>query len=178
MAKKQILVHPEGHEKAGQPTGVIQFVFANGTQEFDTRKVPGMEFVSDVQAFLASTAGRQFIHGGSQKVGDSYAGAKAEENPEVFAHGAAGETIAQILKGEWRAARESGPRVTDLAVAASRVAGQSLEQAMEFLGTLDEEQTKAFRAKPKIKAALAQIAAEKAIAKAKAAAEAAEKAGE
>lgn len=166
MAKKQVLVYPEGLPNAGQPTGVIQFTFEDNTVQ-----------TIDVNTLNDATKFRAMVHGVSQKIGDSYAGAKAEENPLAFAKAAAQETIAQVLRGDWRAARESGPRVTDLAVAASRVAGQTLEAAIEWLGTLDETQTKEFRNKPKIKAALAQIGAEKAIAKAakmQAAADAAE----
>lgn len=176
MPKKQILVN-----EAGTPTGVIQFTFEDDTiQTLDVSKVPGMELVSDVAAFFATAAGRGLIHGNSQKVGDSYAGAKAEENPLAFAKSACAETIAQVLKGDWRAARESGPRVTDLAVAFQRVStaqGQpiTIEEAVAFLGGLDEAQTKEFRKKPKIAAALAAIAAEKATKKAAALAEAAAK---
>lgn len=182
MPKKQILVQPEGHAKAGTPTGVIQFTFEDNTlQDIDVRKIPGMEFVSDVEAFVASTAGRALIHGTSQKIGDSYAGSKAEENPLAFAKQAAQDTIEQVLKGEWRAVREGGPRVTDLAVAFKRVSdaqGQeiTLEAAVAHLGTLTDEETKVFRKKPKIAAALAQIAAEKAIERARKAQEAADKA--
>ncbi len=160
MPKKQVVVN-----EAGVPTGVIQFTFEDQSVQ-----------TIDVNALDEATKFRALIHGVSQKIGDSYAGAKAEENPLAFSKEACAETIAQVLKGDWRAARESGPRVTDLAHAVARVTGQSLEEAVAFLGTLDEAQTKDLRKKPKIAAALAAIVAEKASAKAAKLAEAAAKA--
>ncbi len=152
MPKKQIVVN-----EAGAPTGVIQFTFEDGTVQN-----------VDVNALDEATKFRALVHGVSQKVGDSYAGAKAEENPTAFAKSVCAETIAQILRGEWRApSAGGGPRVTDLAVALSRATGQALEAAVEFIGTLDDQQTKDLRNKPKIKAVLAAITAEKAAAKAK-----------
>lgn len=164
MPKKQVLVNPEGHDKAGVPTGVIQFTFEDNTVQ-----------TIDVNALSDDTKFRALVHGISQKVGDSYAGAKAEENPLAFAKKAAEETIAQILRGDWRApSAGGGPRVTDLATALSRVTGKPLEESVEYVGTLDDTQTKELRGKAKIKAMLAAITAEKAVAKAqKLAAEAA-----
>jgi hypothetical protein len=157
MPKKLVVVHPEGSDKAGFPTGVIQFTFEDNTVQ-----------TIDVNALNEDTKFRALVHGISQKVGDSYAGAKAEENPLAFAKQSAEETIAQILRGEWRAASSGGgPRVTDLAVAFSRVTGKTVEECVEYIGTLDEAQTKELRGKAKVKAALAAITAEKAIAKAK-----------
>ncbi len=167
MTKKVVVMN-----EAGVPTGVIRFEFDDKT----TQEI-------DVNSLSEATKFRALVHGISQKVGDSYAGAKAEENPLAFAKQAAADTIAQILAGDWKAAREGGPRVTDLATAFKSVSdaqGQpiTIEEAVAFLGTLDEEQTKAFRKKPKIASALAQIALAKAAKKAeelaKKAAEAAE----
>lgn len=164
MPKKLIVVHPEGSPKAGFPTGVIQFTFEDNTVQ-----------TIDVNALNDDTKFRALVHGISQKVGDSYAGAKAEENPLAFAKESAAATIAQILNGDWRAASTGGgPRVTDLAVAFSRVTGKTVEECVEYIGTLDDAQTKDLRGRAKIKAELAKIAAEKAVAKAnKLAAEAA-----
>ncbi len=156
MPKKQVLVHPEGHEKAGQLTGVVQFTFEDDTIQ-----------TIDVNALNEETKFRALVHGISQKIGDSYAGAKAEENPLAFAKKAAEETIAAVLRGEWRAPSQGGgPRTSDLAVAFSRVTGKTLEECVEFIGTLDEAQTKDLRGKAKVKAALAAIKAEKAVANA------------
>lgn len=158
MPKKQVVL-----TEAGEPTGVIQFTFEDNTVQ-----------TIDVNSLDEKTKFRAMIHGISQKVGDSYAGAKTEENPLAFAKTVVEETIAQVLAGEWKAAREgSGPRESDLAKAVSRATGNSLEESIVFVGTLDEAQTKDLRKKPKVAAQLAAIAAEKAVAKAAKLAEAA-----
>lgn len=157
MAKKQVVVN-----EAGEPTGVIQFTFEDGRS-----------LSIDANALAEKIKFRALVHGLSQKVGDSYAGAKAEADPVAFSYEAAKGTIEQILAGDWKAAREGGPRVTDLAKACAIVTGQTLEEAVAFVGQLDEDATKALRKKPKIAAALAKMAADKAIEKANKAAEAA-----
>jgi hypothetical protein len=164
MPKKLIVVHPEGHEKAGQPTGEIQFQFEDSTVQ-----------TLNILALSPEIQFRLAIHGASQKGGDSYAGAKAEENPLAFAKASVKEVIDQLVANQWRSTREGGgPRISDLAVAFSRVANATIEAAMEYVGSLDEAATKDLRNKPKVKAALAQIKAEKAIAAAKRATEAAD----
>lgn len=110
---------------------------------------------------------RAMWHGFSQKLGDSYANAGKAENPLAFAKEAVADVIAQLSKGDWRAAAgEGGPRVTDLAVAMSRVTGKTVEEVVAFLEGQDEDQKKVWRKKPKIAAEIAKIAAEKAIARA------------
>jgi phage-related tail protein len=152
MPKKQVVLN-----EGGKPTGVIQFTFEDNTVQ-----------LIDVNGLSEETKFRAMVHGISQKIGDSYAGAKAEENPLAFAKAACAETIAQVERNEWRApSAGGGPRVTDLAVALSRATGQTLEASVEYIGTLDENQVKELRGKAKIKAMLATVAAEKAIAKAK-----------
>lgn len=166
MTKKVVQVHPEGHESAGQPTGLILFTFDDGTTEaFDASKVSG------------NIAARLALHGASQKIGDSYAGAKDDPSPIEYAKAAVRETIAQLYAGDWRATVAAGPRTPDLAVALSRLSGESIEASVEFVGTLDDDQKKVWRAKPAVKATLAAIAAEKAAAKAVKLAEAAKDAG-
>jgi hypothetical protein len=167
MPKKLIVVHPEGHEKAGQPTGVIQFTGDDGTSH-----------TLDINSLNSDMVFRLAVHGASQKVGDSYAGAKAEENPVAFANQAIAETIKQLQDNLWRVGGGGGggPRITDLANAYARAAGVSVEAAVEFLGGLTEEETKVLRKKPKVAAQLAAIAAEKAQARAARLAEEAAKA--
>jgi hypothetical protein len=171
MTKKTIQVYPDklddgaAHPKAGLPVGTILFEFDDKTMEtFDCRKVKGFDLIpEDVRAeFLGTAAGRQFIHGGSQKVGDSYAGASQSDNALEYAKVAVRETIAQLYAGDWRATSASGPRVSDLARALARVTGKTVEAAHAFVEGLDDEQKKAWRAKAKVKAMLATIAAEKA----------------
>lgn len=167
MPKKLIVVHGEGHENAGKPTGVIQFTAEDGTVQ-----------TLDVNSLSDEIKFRLMVHGASQKVGDSYAGAKAESNPVEFAKASIAETIKQLVEGNWRVTAVGGPRVTDLATVYAQVSGETLEAAVEFVGGMDEDATKALRAKPRIKAALAALAAKRAAEKAAKLAEEAAKAGE
>lgn len=141
----------------GTPTGIIVFEFDDKTTEqFDLSKVND------------STKLNALMHGFSQKIGDSYAGAAKSENPLAYAKEAVKDTIAQLYAGDWRAAREGGgPRITDLAVALSRLTGKTAEESQAFVDTLDDDQKKAWKAKGKVKATLAVIAAEKAAERAK-----------
>lgn len=160
---KQIVTFPEKdeagnpHPNAGKPTGQIVFTFSdNSTETFDVTKVG-----EDIKF-------RAMLHGFSQKIGDSYAGAAATEDPLAYAKSAVRDTIAQLYRGEWRVAASGGggPRVSDLATAIAQVTGESLEECVEFVGAMTDEEKKVWRKKPKIAAALAQMAAERAAAKA------------
>lgn len=166
-----------------------KFVFtepaADATDEQKKAFVPeiiGIKFTFEDESTQTLTAEnisdamklRAMWHGFSQKIGDSYAGAGKAESPLAFAKDCVKETIAQIYAGEWRAASgEGGPRVTDLAVALARLTGKPQDATVAFVETLDDEQKKAYRAKPKIKAMLALIASEKAQARAQKLAQAA-----
>lgn len=147
----------------GAPTGVIAFKFEDGTEQ-----------TIDVNSLSEEVKFRLMVHGASQKIGDSYAGAKSEPKPVEFAKTSVMETIKQLVDGLWRVTSPGGPRVTDLATAYAQVMGETLEAAVELVGTLNEEEVKALRAKPRIKAALLSIAATRAAEKAAAAVKAAE----
>lgn len=165
MPKKIVLTHPEGHADAGKPTGVIQFTF-----EDETVQTIDINSLSDEMKF------RLMVHGASQKIGDSYAGAKAEPKPVEFAKQAVGDTIKQLVESNWRVTAAGGPRVTDLATVYAQVSGESIEAAVELVGSLDEAGVKELRNKPKIKAGLLALAAKRAAEKAAKAAEEAAKA--
>jgi hypothetical protein len=156
---KKIIVATE----AGLPTGIIKFLFEDTTEQ-----------PVDLISLTDEMKFRLMVHGASQKIGDSYAGAKSEPDPVAFAKTAVSETIDQIVKGLWRVTASGGPRVTDLATVFAKVNGFSIEEAVEFVGGLTDEDVKALRKKPKIAAGLATLAAERAVAKAAAAAKAAE----
>lgn len=159
MPKKLILA-----DEAGKPTGVIQFKFEDSTEQ-----TVDLNSLSDEVKF------RLMVHGASQKIGDSYAGAKSEPKPVDFAKTSVAETIKQLIDGLWRVTSPGGPRVTDLAIAYATVMGETQENAVELIGTLTDEEVKALRNKPKIKAALLGIAAKRATEKAAAAQAAADK---
>jgi hypothetical protein len=148
---KTINVIPEGQENAGAPSGTITFTFSDDTTEtFDVSKVP-----DNIRFRLA-------LHGAAQKIGDSYAGASADENPLAYAKDAVKSTIAQLYAGDWRVGGGGGgPRVNELAMAISRAGGETLEECVEFVGAMSDDEKKAWRKKPKVALALAQIAAEK-----------------
>lgn len=160
---KEIQVYPADHADEalrGQPTGLIVWTFPDETKEtFDLTKVnDGIKV-------------RLSLHGASQKVGDSYAGAaQSGVDPIEYAKQAVKDTIAQLYAGDWRAASAvGGPRVNDLAVALSRVTGEPLEGdegTIALVAAMTDEDKKVYRKKPKIAAALALIAAERAAAKA------------
>jgi hypothetical protein len=151
---KVINVFPDDHADTalrGQPTGTITFTFSDDTSEtFDVSQVPDA-----IRARLA-------LHGAAQKIGDSYAGAAATDDPLAYAKSAVQETIAQLYKGDWRVSGGGGgPRVNELALAISRAGGETLEECVEFVGAMSDDEKKAWRKKPKVALALAQIAAEK-----------------
>jgi hypothetical protein len=154
------------------PTGRIIFTFSDDTTEiYDIRKTPGyVEGIDHNSVFF-----RQAVHGGSQKIGDSYAQAASTSDPLAFAKSAVRDMIAQLYKGEWRSTVEGAPRVNELAVAISRATGESLEDAVALVAELDDAGKKEWRNKAKIKVELAKIALEKQTAKLKAAEEAAAK---
>ncbi len=170
-------------DKDGGPTGRIIFYFDDHRDaKAATDKEPEVTANPSFEVFEVSKVGdavreRLALHGASQKIGDSYASAGAEADPLAAAKLAVKETIAQLYAGTWRVNAGGGPRVNDLAVALARVTGQPLEGedgTIADVATMSDEDKKVLRAKPKIKAALAQIAAEKAIERAKKAQEAAE----
>lgn len=116
---------------------------------------------------------RLAVHGLSQKVGDSFAGAAKAENPLTYAREAIVETMKQVRDNAWRVVGvASGPRVTQLARAVARAFGITVEAAVATFtdqeDTLDEEAYKGFvkevKNDPAVKKALADIRAEDAAA--------------
>lgn len=157
MPKKQFVFEKDAEGKDTSNITAILFEFEDKTTETFS--------LDDVNDAIRV---RAMWHGFSQKIGDSYAAAGKAENPLGFAKESVRETIAQ-LKGEnaaWRAAAgEGGPRVTDLAIALSRVSGKSVDECVAYLEEQSDEQKKTWRKKPKVALELAKIAAEKQAAK-------------
>lgn len=120
------------------------------------------------------------LHGISQKVGDSYAGAGGDDvaDPLEFTRQAIVDTREQLYTGEWKSAGVGGPRVSDLAQAISQLNGEPIEKVVEDLKGATDEQRKKLRKKPAIAAKIAAIAAQKAVERANRLAEAAAKAEE
>jgi hypothetical protein len=145
--------------------------FEAGTVTFDFEN--GKTAVFDIAKVSADIAKRLALHGASQKVGDSYAGAGEAADPVAYAEQAAGETIAQLVAGDWRVTSAGGPRVSDLAAALSRLNGQPVEVITEQLAKATDDQKKDLRKIPQVAAALAAIKAESAAKRAAKLAEAA-----
>lgn len=146
---------------------LVVFTFDDGSSEtFD------MAQVSD------EISGRLALHGASQKIGDSYAGAGDAADPLAYAKEAVRDTIAQLYAGDWRVTGPSGPRISDLASAISRLKGMSIEEATKIVDSLSDEQKKLTKKHPQVAATLAVISAERAALRAAKLAESANAAGE
>lgn len=151
MPKKLIVVDAT----TNKPTGVVKFTFEDQTEQ-----------ELDVNSLSDDMKLRLMLHGLSQKAGDSYAGAKNEPKPVEFAKESVAAVFAQLRNNDWRAASSAGPRVTDLATVFAQVNGITVEDAIEFLEASSEDDIKAIKAKPRIKAGLAAITAQRAAEKA------------
>lgn len=154
---------------ANHEAGTVEFKFEDGTvQVFVSSKCP-----QSVRDWLT-------VHGASQKIGDTYAGAAKAPNPLEYAKECVAEMIAALYAGETGVAREGGAsgRVTIFAEALVRVTGQTVEAVQAFIASMDDAKRKEWEAKKKVQLAMATITAERAAAKAKALAEAADAEGE
>ena len=146
MAEKKIskrIVPVEG----GVPT-VVEFLLTGREAPitFDVTKCS-----DDIRARLA-------LHGASQKIGDSYAGAGKAEDPIAYAEEAINETIAQLYAGEWRqTGGGAGPKISDLAIALANATGNTQEEAQELVDSLTDEEKKAYRANPRVKLELDKL---------------------
>lgn len=130
-------------------TGLVSFTFGNGV----TLEVDSNTLSTEMQKQL-------MLHGISQKVGDSYAGAKGDYDKAVEA---AKGVIDQLTQGVWRAGRGEGearPRLGELAAAIARIKGVDYDKAMAAVEKATDEQRKAWRGNVKVKATIAQIRAE------------------
>lgn len=127
-------------------TGSVTFKFSDGSEAlFDVTRVS-----DEIRAKLA-------LHGASQKIGDSYAGAGDDEiaDPLAYAKERVADTIAQLYAGDWRTVTVGGGGI--LAEAMAAVSGLSREDCAAQLVELNDDEKKELRKKPKIAAALARI---------------------
>ena len=131
-------------------TGVCEFNFGDGEQIV----VNVDELPADIQRQLT-------LHGMCQKGGDSYAGAKGN-----YAEAKANlrQVIANLASGSWGSAGEGEgkPKLGELSQAIARIKGIDLTVATAAVEKADDAKRKEWRAHPKIKAAIAQLRAEKA----------------
>lgn len=132
-----------------ESTGVVSIEFGNGkVVELDTNTCS-----PEMKTLL-------MLHGASQKIGDSYAGAKGDFASAIAS---AQGVIDQLLAGEWTSSgEERGPRLAELAEAISRIKNVDVAKAMAAVEKATDEQRKAWRSNAQVKAAIAQARAEKA----------------
>jgi len=128
--------------------GTIEFVFATGETE-----------VVDVTKLPAETQKQLMLHGASQKLGDSYSGEDADKCYTIMMG-----VVKNLTEGTWsaRAGGGGGARISQLAEALSRAAGEPLESCVEKLSAMDDETKKSVRAHPAVQLALGEIKLEKA----------------
>ena len=137
-------------EKSGKGT-LVKFAFGNG-------KVLSLDLATlseEIQTEL-------MLHGALQKIGDSYASAGGDY---AFGKAQASKVISNLEAGQWGAPRAGGEgkkNVGELATALSELQGVPVEQVSIALEAATEEQRKAFRAHPAIKAKIAELRAKKA----------------
>lgn len=126
--------------------GTVTFKFNDGTEAtFDLSKVGD------------ATRHQLALHGASQKIGDSYAGAGDEEiaDPLAYAKERVADTIAQLYAGEWRTASAGTGGI--LAEAMAAVSGKTREECAALLAEMSDDDKKELRKKKKIAAALGRI---------------------
>lgn len=142
----------------------VQFKLPN-TVNAAGETVDGEKYLLLLSELSPEIVTRLAVHGLSQKVGDSFAGAADEPDPVAYAIARIKDTWEQLKRGEWRVTGTGGPRATLLGRALARVSGHTIEEAMAVLqdkeDSLSEEEFKAFlkalRADPSIKQAQADI---------------------
>ena len=126
----------------------ISITFANG----ETLTLAYSELSEEIKF-------RLFQHGLSQKAGDASAGTETVEE-------AISETkrvLDRLRAGDWKSVREAaaGPKIGLLVEALMRLTGKSSEDCRMVVDSLDDDKRKALRAHQQIKAAMADIRAER-----------------
>ena len=107
------------------------------------------------------------LHGLSQKLGDSYAGAKSTcaetgADPDEWAKAQVEAVFAQLVEGNWTTRTPGSRTATDLATALSEVTGAPLEECIARLDDADKDEKKGLRNHAKIKVILERIKKERA----------------
>lgn len=140
MARNQV-----AKKEVNVEAGTVTFKFSDGK-----------ELPISLDNIPAEMIRRLALHGIGQKVGDAYAGSDVGD-----AHADASEVADMLQRGVWTERTAGEPRTSVLAEALARVAGQTVEAALEVIKGLDDDQRKALRSHPQIKAAMSAIKAEK-----------------
>ncbi len=142
---------PKFCDKSSEGT-VCSFKFGNDT----VVSVDLSELSEEIQQEL-------MLHGALQKIGDSYASAGGDFG---FGIAAAEKVIDNLKNGLWGSARtgtgENKKASGELATALSLLQGKPVEEVALALEAATDEQRKAVRAHPAVKAKIAELRAQKA----------------
>lgn len=104
------------------------------------------------------------LHGLSQKLGDSYAGAGQEESPAAVVEANVTSLLDQLKQGVWSSRSGGGgggARVTILAEAIHRVTGKELDECVRVVGEMEKDAKAEWRKHPQIAKAISEIRAER-----------------
>ena len=141
---------------AGEAVGV-SFDFTNGNT-----------FEAEVADLPEAMITRLAIHGLSQKLGDSYAGAKQKGLSVDECEAGVRALWAALKAGQFGTGRTSaGGKLLEAFIRWAVDSGRTADEAKEAFADLTDDQKKELRKAAPIKAALAQIEAERAAAAAK-----------
>lgn len=137
-------------EKTSEGTTVF-FKFGNGTN-----------LSLDLSSLSDEIREELMIHGALQKIGDSYSSAGGDY---AFGVAAASKVIDNLSNGQFNAARTAGEgkkSVGELATALASLQNKPVEEVALALEAATDEQRKALRSHPAVKAKIASLRAEKA----------------
>lgn len=159
---------PDLTEIANMPKKKVDIEAKSVTIEFENGETRTLALSDLSEAMVIRAA----LHGLSQKMGDSYAGAKDEPDPVAFSIASVSDVVKALIAGDWRAATTGtgGSRVSDLAKAVAEVTGKPIEEIVETLAEMSDDQKKPIKDNPHVKAALTRIKAQAAMERAQKAA--------
>lgn len=144
MAKAKIL-SKDTTDVEGQ---IVRFIFVDETEQVLCLKD------LDPKIFVNLA-----MHGASQKVGDSAAGAGAQSDPVAYAKEQISAVLATLREGKWTT-RTPGAAKSNLVVEAlAQIRGTDVETMRAFYNELTDDQKKGVRANKQVKSVVSEIRA-------------------
>lgn len=101
------------------------------------------------------------LHGTSQKVGDSAAGAGSQSDPVAFAKEQIKGVIGTLLEGKWTTRTPGAAKQNLVVEALARIRGTDVDTMREFYNELDDDQKKGVKANKQVKAMVSTIRSER-----------------
>jgi len=143
-------------DDVGGKANSVRFILGNG-----------VEVLASLESYSEGMKTKLALHGLSQKIGDSAAGFSKDRD----FHGAFGamQQVEDNLREDLWSSR-SGGGTSDLVSVLAELQGASLEAAQAAVDKMNEEQLKAVKANPQVKAAIAKLVSDRATELAKSAA--------